>query len=143
MHGRALKRAPSPVTPVTDSDAFPIIENFSLAYSRPPWQLPAHLSMEKLCSARFVFSDRATFALLTGLAVADTESICAVAGVSLEPSRDVVRISCQTWKRQFANVPPLDRQWSPEGKADVYWLSAQQRLILPTTVPFDHPQSAG
>ena len=64
-------------------------------------------------------------------------------GVSLEPSSDVVRISCQTWKRQFANVPPLDRQWSPEGKADVYWLSAQQRLILSMTVPFDHPQSAG
>jgi hypothetical protein len=142
MHGRALKRAPSPVTPVTDSDAFPIIENFSLAYSRRPWQLPAHLSMEKLCSARFAFSGSGDLRPFNGLG-RGTESICAVAGVSLEPSRDVVRISCQTWKRQFANVPPLDRQWSPEGKADVYWLSAQQRLILSMTVPFDHPQSAG
>jgi len=92
MHERALKRAPSPVTPVLDGDAFPIIENFSLAHSRRPWQLPAHLTMEKLCSARFAFPDRATFAFLTGLAVADTESMCAVAGVSLEPSSDVVRI---------------------------------------------------
>ena len=146
--GARSNAAPSPVTPVSDGDAFPIIENFSLAYSRRPWQLPAHLTMEKLCRRNYaardlLFPDRATFAFLTGLVVADTETMCAVAGVSLEPSRDVVRISRQTWKRQFANVPPLDRRWSPEGKADVYWLSAQQRLILPMTVPFDHPQSAG
>jgi hypothetical protein len=39
------------------------------------------------------FPDRATLAFLTGLIVADTESMCGVAAVSLEPSSDVVRIS--------------------------------------------------
>ena len=39
------------------------------------------------------FPDRATLAFLTGLIVADTESMCGGAAVSLEPSSDVVRIS--------------------------------------------------
>jgi len=39
------------------------------------------------------FPDRGTLAFLTGLIVADTESMCGVAAVSLEPSSDVVRIS--------------------------------------------------
>jgi hypothetical protein len=39
------------------------------------------------------FPDRATFAFLKGLIVADTESVCTVAAVSLEPSSDAVRIS--------------------------------------------------
>jgi len=41
------------------------------------------------------FPERATFAFLTGLVVADTESMCAVVAVSLEPSSDVVRISLE------------------------------------------------
>ena len=38
------------------------------------------------------FPDRATF-FLTGMVAADTEPMCAVAAVSIEPSSDVVRIS--------------------------------------------------
>jgi hypothetical protein len=49
--------------------------------------------MKNYAARDLPFPDLAALAFLTGLIVADTESIGRVAAVLLEPSSDVVRIS--------------------------------------------------
>src|SRR5436190_19655340 len=67
-----------------------------LAYSRMQQSSADQCQRELLknyAAQDLLFPDRATFTFLTGLVVIDIESMCAVAGVWLAPSSDVLRIS--------------------------------------------------